>query len=215
MTSAFRCILFMFLGGCALAAQAETFSCKAQSAKLAAEAGRPVQCFCGKDLDKLSVTLPKGLKVVGACGLKDAKGAAIDLERQPLSLDAADKKTTPTGTIYLSGPISLEGQVTVNPSETGEMWFESKPLVSTSDFVARRLASNIKLGSDEDYRIFNAPKQQLLTPECFTAPASITAHDLEVSLAPAGKGGSVAKRIEVRKVARFKKCDPNSRRLVM
>ncbi len=214
MTSALRTTLFLFLGSFALAAQAETFSCKSQAAELSSIVGQPVQCFCGKDLDNLSVTLPTGMKVVGACGLKDARGAAINLAQQKLSLDRLEKKSAPAGFIYLSGPIALDGLVTSNPSEIGILGFESKPLVSTSDFVSKHLASNIRLDTEEFRRLFNSPKQQLLTPVCFNAPASIVAHDLAVTLSAGAEAGSVARRIEVKKMARFMKCDPNSRRLV-
>lgn len=209
-----RTVLFLALSASAAVASASPWNCKAQTAKLSSEAGQAVRCFCGDELDNLGLSLPKGLKVAAACALKDGKGAPIDLERSKVSLDAADKKSTPSGIIYLAGSIALEGQVTVNPGDTGEMWFETKPLATSSAFVNNYLTSNIKLGSDEDYREFNAPRQQVLTPECFTAPATISATDLEVTLAANGKGGTVARRIDVKKVARFKKCDPSSRRLV-
>ncbi|MES2899109.1 MAG: hypothetical protein V4723_05230 [Pseudomonadota bacterium] len=213
MNSISRSVLFLAVSLFALGAQAQPFNCKTQAAKLSTESGKAVRCFCGADLDNVSVTLPKGLKVAGVCGLADPRGVPIDLESQKVSLDVGVKKAYPNGTIYLSGAIALEGVVTTNPSEAGDMWFESKPLVSTSEFVTKHLASNIRLGED-DYRAFKAPKQELLTPMCFKAPASITANDLEVTLTPKGKSSAVARRIDVRKVARFLKCDPNSQRLV-
>ncbi len=209
-----RSLLFFALSAVMLGAYAQPLNCKTQAAKLSSESGQAVRCYCGAELDNLSLTLPKGLKLAGACALKDAKGAAIDLERQKLSLDADVAKAYPSGIIYLSGTMALDGVVTVNPSDRGEMWFESTPLTSSSQFVSKYMASNIKLGSEEDYREFHAPKQQLLTPECFNAQASISASDLEVTLAAGGKGGTVARRVDAKKVARFKKCDPNSRRLV-
>ncbi len=215
MHSISRHVLLLVLGLCSFGVQAQPLNCKAQAAKLSTEAGKAVRCFCGNELDNLRLTLPKGLKVAAACGLADARGAAIDLDSQKLSLDAGDKKTYPSGTIYLSGSVALEGVVTVNPSEAGDMWFESAPQTSGSEFVRKHLASNIRLGSAEDYRAFKAPKPEVLTPVCFNAPASISASELEVRLAPkGGKSRAVAKRVEVNKVARFKKCDPSSLPLV-
>jgi hypothetical protein len=172
-------------------------SCVALSKKLSDSWQRPVPCFCGKQLANLEITPPQGLQVEAVCGLSDSSGAWIDLTKQRVSLDKYDKQgNSPSGEIYLSGSITLNGTANMEPSNSGDLSFYKKCDDSKMTLFQRKFC-DFKLGSDSDYAKFDAPKPVSSHPKCWRKKAKLRIVDPVVTISDADHAGTYPRDIDV------------------
>lgn len=148
----FTMITFMLLAAVGLEAHSRGNMCVDLTAKLSKTWQRPIPCYCEKALSNLEITPPRGLRVDAVCGLRDASGRWIDLNKEKASLDQYDKNGgMPMGEVYLSGQITLTGTAVMEPSNSGDLSFGTKCNVSPEPAFLRNFCE-FKLGSNADYK---------------------------------------------------------------
>ena len=185
-------------------------SCKALSKALSSPAQK-IKCYCGPELSNIELTLPKGLRLRAACGLRDFADTPIDLHSQKISLDrfgeSDGRPTYPEGFIYLSGSILSSGVIGFEPSQSGDLSFHSsaKNLTATGYF-SKGYLSDWKLTPDRDYQQLKISKSKSEKLACWTTKATIRAHDFEIRLFGTDDAGTYPGRIEVLKISPIRKC---------
>lgn len=167
-------------------------------------------CYCGSQLENLTVTLPSDLRVIAVCGLRvdNANGSdLIDLNKEKLSLDTYRNGYYPNGHVFLSGEIKeqITGKVMVDEGPAGRLWFNA----SIGDrrgpvFWINHLAS-LSLGSSQDYQKLRATKLKTDKGQCWEAEATLKMRNHRVSLGQTDEAGTTAD-FEVIRIAEYKPC---------
>jgi hypothetical protein len=192
----------------ALAAQDR---CKELSETLSASQQSSVVCHCGNELSKLEVTLPKGTHLEAVCGLisidpNTGAGKQIDLNKFNISLDKSDSSgNLPLGHIYLKGEMVLTGEVKIEPSDAGAVWFYPNNLDFPKKTVFTAKFNVIKINNEDDYKNLHATKF-LSQGGCWFAKAKIKMIGMEVNLSDTDYEGVYPSKIEVLKVTAFNSC---------
>lgn len=185
--------------------------CKELSETLSASQQSSVVCHCGDELSKLEVTLPKGTHLEAVCGLTSidpntGAGKQIDLNKFNMSLDRYDSSgNLPLGHIYLKGEMVLTGEVKIEPSDAGTVWFYPDNLDFPKKSVFTDKFGVIKIVNEDDYKNLRATKF-LSQGGCWFAKAKIRVIGVEVNLSDTDYEGVYPGKVEVLQVAPFNSC---------
>ena len=166
-------------------------------------------CTCGPPLRNLKFTPPAGMKLLAACGLKWAfVNREIDLHRDSVSLDAHTDGDLPYGILYLDGSRVLVGDASVEPMNSGELWFDPKPGFANRGLPLGDQLSVFKFGSDSDYAAFRVNKSGL-NSDCSSAQAKIRIRGLRVVISDTDEAGTYPLVTRVLKLSKYKDCKLN------
>jgi hypothetical protein len=198
----------VFIGLAALLAHSVALSqtCEPRARQLSEQWQRKVTCNCGPALSRLTVTLPKGLSVSAACGLRKSTASRdIDLTKESLNMDGYDPSGDyPSGILYLSGMTTLSGSVRVEPGNSGELWFRADLPITNSRTVFALLLQEFKI-EEKDYGKFGVTVD-LLAKECSIAKAKARFQDFRVVLGETDEAGVYPLSVKVLQLKTFKKC---------
>ena len=198
-----------YLLACALLvlhSMAPAQTCAERVAALSQSWQREVPCHCeGETLARITLTLPSGLRLKAACGLRRHDGQFIDLRRSAVDMDRYDKNgNSVDGVFYISGTLVLDGEIRVEPSDGGNLFFiprssfgkEGTPLESW--FRLLRIA-------DADARKF-AVSNRFLSGPCYSSTAKARFSDFTVSLGDTDSDGTFPSRVSVLGVGKYHPC---------
>jgi hypothetical protein len=203
--------LFLFLGGAALVcadALAQNEPCK--------EAGAlddhvsATECVCDQRLQNLKVTLPRGMRLVAACGLRWQPGQPIKLDQGAISLDTLTNGDFPEGLYLLAGERNFSGTVTLaSQPDQPDVIFD--PLWNTSKNAPAFLAVMAKgITFSEKERARLEVDARLQTHSCSEAKIDFKVRGLEVTV-----GGSeeetLALGTEILKLSPYRNCPATAR----
>ncbi len=167
-------------------------------------------CICGPDLEHLSVTLRKPLKLAAACQLDWGDTThPIDLRAERVSLDHYTARGNyPRGALFLLGDLTLVGRVRFT-AVTGVGTFEF-----SADGGTLREAEIAAGAEMKSLRLFDYSKelrtaleaQGLGDQECVDADASIQLSNVMVILGDTDEAGSIPIQYTVRRMGKFQRC---------
>jgi hypothetical protein len=163
-------------------------------------------CYCGADLNKVKLAVPKKLKLEAICGLSDLDGNAIDLRGKRIAFDHPVKNdlngTRAESTLYLSGELILSGEVRYEPGEAGSLYLNTPDAneLTQSAYLATKLRSIELDGVSDKIKI---PDK---SANCLVAQATIKVHGLQIVNQEGDANGATPKNITILKISEFTPC---------
>ena len=167
----------------------------------------PKHCNCGEQLNNLKVTLPKGLKVLSSCLYDYSRPVSdrrIDLSKETASLNEYKNGEIPEGTIYLSGNLSIDGEIYYEPGNSGDYFFipfwnfqartPINSLIGDFKFLNNDLPINIKV------------KDNKVDSECLKASARININGLRVLIGQSDEAGAYPFKTKLLNIGKYKPC---------
>jgi hypothetical protein len=181
-------------------------SCTDRARKLSAQWERQISCYCDRDLSRLVASLPKGLSLVAACGLHDAGGRMLDPRRESVNMDRHDASASmPDGVFYVSGDLTLSGSISVEPGNSGEVWFRPDvPLVQGRRAFSEAF-QELKIENETDYVKLQVTKA-LLAKECSMAKATVTFSGFRVHRGQTDEAGTYPSKMKVLRLGKYTSC---------
>jgi hypothetical protein len=163
-------------------------------------------CSCGSSLRNVVATLNNNFRLGAVCDLRwvGADGAQpINLRISKVSLDSYTNGNLPFGQILLVGHSTLEGTLTYEPGNSGELWFEPRGHpISGSGTAFSRVMSQLKLARAYAPAEFHVPIS--LRKSCWTATATIQINDVWVTIGESDEAGAYPAQYRVISVVNHK-----------
>lgn len=164
-------------------------------------------CNCGEHLNNLEITVPTDMKIMSAC-LYDPRSSprrSIDLSKEKASLDRYTNGNIPHGTIYLSGELTIDGDVFVDEGPAAVFWFYPKWDFSQSDTPFSKEISSFKFLDEGVAATFKIDKS-LVVKGCSIAQAKIQISGLRVSIGDTDEAGAYPVKAKVLHVGEYRPC---------
>lgn len=165
-------------------------------------------CECGASLKNIAADLPHPFKLVGVCDLAwiTKEHGNIDVTKSKISFDQYTDGWIPYGHLLISGKISLQGVLTVEPGPAGTYWFEPRPPLIRRETPLASQMKMITFSNDTPFKVLNPPKQ-LAEKDCYTVDISIDVEDFHVYIADGDENGSFPLKFSLGRARNYRECD--------
>jgi hypothetical protein len=160
------------------------------------------ECVCGSELKSIAITLPSGLKLVGACRLRTIKGKPIDLRKSKITYDNYVDGNYPDGMLLIGGDIKMSGNVV---SQDGGIYFEpNRPVGEKKYLITKLLGQRFYFPDGLSGKKFSAPNA--FGEDCAMKGANVEVNGIRLVLADTDNEGSYALKYKLKFTGGMKKC---------
>lgn len=163
-------------------------------------------CSCGSSLKNVVVTLNKNFKIGAVCDLRWSgtdSDRPIDLKASTTSLDSYTDGNLPFGQILLLGHSTLKGNLTYEPGNAGDLWFEPQghPIAASGTAFSKEV-DRLKLARPYAPAEFHVPRT--LRNSCWSATATISVTNIWVTIGGSDEAGAYPAQYRVISVVNHK-----------